>query len=85
MLVLTRKVGETICIGDDIEVVITEIAKNAIRIGVKAPKDTPVYRKEVYDRILKENKAASGVNVDNKQLADLNRLISKHKKTGKQE
>ena len=55
MLVLTRKTTEAICIGNDIEIIITEINKNAVRIGVRAPKDTLVYRKEVYERILLEN------------------------------
>ncbi len=75
MLVLTRKIGESICIGDNIEVVITDITKNAIRIGIVAPRDTPVYRKEIYDKILEENKEASIVNVDNEQLINLNKIL----------
>ena len=77
MLVLTRKSGEAICIGDDVELVITEITKGAVRIGIKAPKDTLVYRKEVYDRILLENQAASHTMINNSQLIDLNALINK--------
>ncbi|MCK9329388.1 MAG: carbon storage regulator CsrA [Candidatus Cloacimonetes bacterium] len=80
MLVLTRKIGESICIGDDIEIVITDITKNAIRIGIVAPKDTPIYRKEIYDRILEENKEAAVVNVDNDQLINLNKYLKFMKK-----
>ena len=77
MLVLTRKSGEAICIGDDVELLITEITKGAVRIGIKAPKDTLVYRKEVYDRILLENQTASHTIINNSQLIDLNALINK--------
>ncbi|MCL1826617.1 MAG: carbon storage regulator CsrA [Candidatus Cloacimonetes bacterium] len=77
MLVLTRKSGEAICIGDEIELVITEITKGSVRVGIKAPKDTLVYRKEVYDRILLENQEASHTVIENSQLIDLNALISK--------
>jgi carbon storage regulator len=76
MLVLTRKIGEAICIGNDVELIVTEINKNAVRIGIKAPKDTLVYRKEVYDRILLENQEASHATINNAQLLDLNKLIN---------
>ena len=77
MLVLTRKSGEAICIGDDVELIITEITKGAVRVGIKAPKDTLVYRKEVYDRILLENQEASHTLINNSQLIGLNALINK--------
>ena len=77
MLVLTRKIGEAICIGDDVELVISDILKNAVRIGVKAPKNLPIYRKEIYERILMENKEASTTEVINSQLNDLSKLINK--------
>ena len=77
MLVLTRKMGEAICIGDDVELVITEITKTAVRVGIKAPRNTSVYRKEVYERILAENQEASFAKVENAQLIDLSKLISK--------
>lgn len=51
MLVLSRKTGERIFIGDDIVIVVTEIAGNKVRLGVTAPKDVPVHRQEVYDAI----------------------------------
>lgn len=57
MLILTRKVGETLVIGDDVTVTILGISGNQIRIGTNAPKDVPVHRKEIYDRIQDEEKA----------------------------
>jgi len=82
MLVLTRKIGESICVGSNIEIVITEITKTAVRVGVKAPRETTVYRKEVYERILLENQEASHATVDNSKLIDLSRLINKRIKKG---
>ncbi|MDA8485877.1 carbon storage regulator CsrA [Pseudomonas resinovorans] len=54
MLILTRRVGETICIGDNIEVTILEIRGNQVRIGTQAPKSTEVHRKEIAERIKRE-------------------------------
>jgi carbon storage regulator len=51
MLVLSRKVGETICIGDDIKVSIVAIERDKVRLGFEAPKSVPVHRQEVYDAI----------------------------------
>jgi carbon storage regulator len=55
MLVLTRKVGESLIIGDDIEVKIVEVNQKAVKIGIEAPKSVSVYRKEIYEAIKKEN------------------------------
>lgn len=51
MLTLTRKVGESIRIGDDIEIVVKEIRRNQVRIGIVAPRDIAIFRQEVYDAI----------------------------------
>ena len=60
MLILTRKSGEGIKIGEDISVVILDIKGNQVRIGIDAPKDTQVHRDEVYEKIKAENiKAAA--------------------------
>lgn len=69
MLVLTRKTGEGIIIGDDIRITIIEAKGGGIRIGIDAPADKKIYRQEIYDRICQENKEASQWN-----LADLNVL-----------
>ncbi len=54
MLVLTRKTNQSIMIGDDIEVSVLAVAKDKIRLGITAPKDVPVFRKEVYLSIKQE-------------------------------
>jgi carbon storage regulator len=56
MLVLTRKKDECIMIGDDIEIYLVDIAPNQVRIGINAPRDVQIYRKEVYDAIKEENR-----------------------------
>lgn len=59
MLVLTRKPGEGFVIGDDIIIKIVEMKGGGVRIGIEAPQDKKIYRQEIYDRITKENQAAS--------------------------
>jgi carbon storage regulator len=58
MLALTRKKGEALVINNNIEVTILEIRGDQIKVGISAPKDVPIYRKEVYNQIQKENEAA---------------------------
>lgn len=57
MLILTRRVGETIVIGDDIIVTVLGIKGNQVRIGINAPKDVTVHREEIYQRIQQEKNA----------------------------
>jgi carbon storage regulator len=54
MITLTRKVGESINIGDDIEVIVKEIRKNQVRISIVSPRETKIYRREVYENVLAE-------------------------------
>lgn len=61
MLVLTRKVHQSIVIGEGIEVVVLEVRGEQVRLGIRAPKDVTVHRKEVYQQIHDENRSASEV------------------------
>ena len=58
MLILTRRVGETLMIGDDVAVTVLGVKGNQVRIGVKAPRDVTVHREEIYERIREEDGAA---------------------------
>lgn len=69
MLVLTRKAGEGIIIGDDIRITIVELKGGGVRIGIDAPREMKVHRQEVFDRIKQENKEATQWDI-----ADLNEL-----------
>ncbi len=57
MLILTRRTGETIMLGDDITVTVLGIKNNQVRVGIKAPRDLPVHREEIYNRIKEENRS----------------------------
>lgn len=59
MLVLTRKVNQSIVIGEGIEVVVLEVRGEQVRLGIKAPRDVAVHRKEIFEQIHNENEAAS--------------------------
>ncbi len=81
MLVLTRKVGEGIAIGDDIKIIVMQIKGKQVRLGIKASANTVVHREEVYQRIQEENKSASQSNVQAiEQVQDL--FIEKEKRPG---
>ncbi len=61
MLVLTRKVNQSIVIGDSVEIVVLDVRGEQVRIGIRAPKDVSVHRKEIYDQIADENLQAATV------------------------
>jgi carbon storage regulator len=62
MLILTRRVGETLMIGDEITVTVLGVKGNQVRIGVNAPKDVAVHREEIFDRIKLEESQKNGTN-----------------------
>ena len=57
MLILTRRVGETLVVGDDVTVTVLGVRGNQVRLGVNAPKDVAVHREEIYQRIQNEKDA----------------------------
>ena len=61
MLVLSRQRDQTIMIGDDIEITVVDIRGDKVRLGINAPVEVPVHRKEVYEAIKRENRAAANV------------------------
>ncbi len=68
MLVLTRKVGESIIIGDNIEITVIETKGDQIKLGIKAPKDIDIHRKEIYEAIRNENQQAITQTININQL-----------------
>lgn len=63
MLVLTRKVNQSIVIGNEIEVVVLEVRGEQVRIGIRAPRDVAVHRKEIFEQIQEENVSASEIDI----------------------
>ncbi len=75
MLALTRKKGESLVINNNIEVTILEIRGDQVKVGISAPKEVPIYRKEVYLQIQNENKAV----VEAGNLEALRNMMGKKK------
>jgi len=75
MLVLSRQKDQTIMIGDNIEITVVDIRGDKVRLGISAPTDIPVHRKEVYEAIQRENQAAANVT-----LADITEVAKKDSK-----
>lgn len=77
MLVLARKINESIMIGDDIELVVIDIKGDQVKIGVKAPKKITVHRKEIFDEIRRENLSALNNRFKPESLRDLSDFFGK--------
>ena len=77
MLVLSRQRDETIIIGDNIEITVVDIRGDKVRLGVSAPKEISVHRKEVYDAIRRENREAAQVKPED--ISGLDKLTPKQK------
>lgn len=78
MLILSRRANESIMIGDSIEISVVDIKGDQVKLGIRAPKKVKVYRKEVYENIQKENRAAlqsTGI------LPSLKPFLNQQKKT----
>lgn len=67
MLILTRRVGETLMVGDDVTVTVLGVKSNQVRIGVNAPRDVAVHREEIYQRI-QDEKSTDDVSSDQEQI-----------------
>jgi carbon storage regulator len=63
MLILTRKIGEQVAIGDQIKIFIVDVKGKQVRLGIEAPQETPVYRHEIYQKIREENRSAAQIEV----------------------
>jgi carbon storage regulator len=68
MLVLTRKKGQSLMIGNEIEISIVDIQGDQVRIGINAPRTVSIHRKEVFEEIQQENRQASTVNLSQEEL-----------------
>ena len=74
MLVLTRKTDESITIGSNIKISILEVKGNQIKLGIQAPKDIPINRTEIYERIMEENINASNSHIELDLLSNILQL-----------
>ncbi len=78
MLILTRRINETLNIGDDVQVTVLGIKGNQVRIGINAPRDVPVHREEIYQRIKREER----MNAAADQAGDRDDYSSDHDSRG---
>ncbi len=70
MLILTRRVGETVMIGNDVTVTILGVKGNQVRVGINAPKNVAVHREEIYERIKREQQGDSPQGEHNNESAE---------------
>jgi carbon storage regulator len=65
VLVITRKSGERICLGDDVTITVLDIVGSSVRLGIEAPAEVPVYRHEIWAAVKEENRAAAQASIKN--------------------
>ena len=70
MLIITRRIGEKLMIGDDVSIIVLDVKGNQVRIGIDAPRDVAVHREEIYHRIQAENNQNSGGNDESGSAED---------------
>jgi carbon storage regulator len=70
MLILTRRVGETLMIGDEVTVTVLGVKGNQVRLGVNAPRTVAVHREEIYERIKREQDHDSNAGASNLKIVD---------------
>ncbi len=73
MLILTRRIGESLKIGDEVSVTVLDVKGNQVRLGVDAPREVPVHREEIFQRIAEENQAAAALT----PAVPVTRIVSK--------
>jgi len=64
MLIITRKKGESLIIGENIEITVLKLEDGSIKLGIDAPKNITILRKEIYEQVKNENKEAMKINID---------------------
>ena len=85
MLILTRKLGENIRIGDDVRIIVLDIKGGQVKLGIDAPPDVPVHREEIYEKIRDENRRASGISADAvREVAEVFRKNRRSKKNAEE-
>lgn len=78
MLILTRKLGENIRIGDKIKIIILDVKGGQVKLGIDAPPNVAVHREEIYERIRDENRRAAGIS--SKSLKEVAQIFNKGKR-----
>ena len=82
MLVLTRRTGQSIQVGDDIVITVLEATRDQVRIGIRAPRSVEVHREEIYEEILLANRAAAGLDDDSSTEATVMSLAALPRRNG---
>ncbi|MDV4149723.1 carbon storage regulator CsrA [Clostridium sp. AL.422] len=73
MLVITRKKGESILIGDDIEITVSKVEDGSVKLAINAPKEMTILRKELFEEVQNENKEATKVNIELLKMLEKNK------------